>query len=390
MGFKKINLVSDTISKKDIDNLIDWVSQDEIPQLTKGPLTVEFQNKFSKFISDDSMGCFINSGSSAILLSLLVLKVYKDIKKVVVPSVSWATDLSSPMVLGIDPILCDCNLEDLSLDLDKLEEIFIEEKPEACIIVSVLGMVPDMERVVSLCEKYNVILLEDVCESLGSECQGKKLGSFGLMSFFSFYYGHHISTIEGGMITTRDENIHNLLLSMRNHGWDRDWSDKIKKEYRDKFGIDEFSSMYSFYYPGLNLRATDLQAHLGINQVDKIYPFSKARNKNFIKYNELIKENFLNPVQKDGDIVSNFAYPVVHSEREKIIHELKSKNVEVRPLIAGSMAKQPFAKDLNLKYATGNSDLIHKFGFYLPNHQDLTEENIEFISNIINSQKNTL
>ena len=387
---RNIKLVSDTISKSDIKTLIEWLSQEEIPQLTKGPLTVKFQNKFSSFLSSDLEGCFVNSGSSAILLSLLALKIEKDIKKVVVPSVSWATDLSSPMVLGIESILCDCNLEDLSLDLDKLERIFIEEKPEACILVSVLGLVPDMGRITNLCEKYDVILLEDVCESLGSKYRGNYLGTFGLMSFFSFYYGHHISTIEGGMITTKDKHIHDILVSIRNHGWDRDWSEELKKEYRKKYGIDNFSSMYSFYFPGLNLRSTDLQAFIGINQIEKINPFSEIRNRNFLKYSELITENYLDVKQREDDFVSNFAYPVVHSERDTIIEKIKNENIEVRPLIAGSMAKQPFASEINKKYGTGNSDVIHEKGFYLPNHQDLTLDQVEFISSLVNSEKNSL
>jgi len=387
---KNVKLVSDTISKNDIEKLVTWMSQDDIPQLTKGPLTIKFQNDFSNFLGEDLRSCFINSGSSAILLSLLALKIKNNIKKVVVPSVSWATDLSSPMVLGLETILCDCNLQDLSLDLDKLEKIFQEESPEVCILVSVLGLVPDMERIMSLCKKYNVILLEDVCESLGSKYKGDYLGTFGLMSFFSFYYGHHISTIEGGMITTEDKNMHDILVSIRNHGWDRDWSEDLKKEYREKYGIDSFSSMYAFYFPGLNLRSTDLQAFLGINQIEKIEPFSSVRNRNFLKYSELIKENYLNVNQRDGDFVSNFAYPVVHSERASIIAKIKEHNIEVRPLIAGSMAKQPFATGVNKKYGTGNSDIIHEKGFYLPNHQDLSLEQVEFISSLVNSEKNNL
>jgi len=387
---KSIKLVSDTISKNDIEKLVTWMSQDDIPQLTKGPLTIKFQNDFSNFLGEDLRSCFINSGSSAILLSLLALKIKNNIKKVVVPSVSWATDLSSPMVLGLETILCDCNLQDLSLDLDKLEKIFEEESPEVCILVSVLGLVPDMKRIMSLCKKYNVILLEDVCESLGSKYKDDYLGTFGLMSFFSFYYGHHISTIEGGMITTEDKNMHDILVSIRNHGWDRDWSEDLKKEYREKYGIDSFSSMYAFYFPGLNLRSTDLQAFLGINQIEKIEPFSSVRNRNFLKYSELIKENYLNVNQRDGDFVSNFAYPVVHSERDSIIAKIKEHNIEVRPLISGSMAKQPFAKGVNKKYGTGNSDIIHEKGFYLPNHQDLSLEQVEFISSLVNSEKNNL
>jgi CDP-6-deoxy-D-xylo-4-hexulose-3-dehydrase len=148
--------------------------------------------------------------------------------------------------------------------------------------------------------------------------------------------------------------------------------------------------MYSFYFPGLNLRSTDLQAFIGINQIEKINPFSEIRNRNFLKYSELISENYLDVKQREGDFVSNFAYPVVHSERDTIIEKIKEQNIEVRPLIAGSMAKQPFASEINKKYGTGNSDIIHEKGFYVPNHQDLTIEQVEFISSLVNSEKNNL
>ncbi len=162
-----IKLVSDTINKQDIASLIEWLSQDEIPQLTKGKLTIQLEEKWANKLGT-KYSVFVNSGSSAILLTLAALKWTSRLKnfKVVVPSLSWATDLSSPVLLGLEPILCDCNLEDLSCDLNKLEQIFEKEKPGALILVSVLGLVPNMDAVVELCKKHNVILLEDVCESI--------------------------------------------------------------------------------------------------------------------------------------------------------------------------------------------------------------------------------
>ena len=179
-----IKLVSDTINKNDINSLIEWLSQDEIPKLTKGELTVQLENKWAKKLGT-KYSVFVNSGSSSIFLTLAALKHSNKLKnnKIVIPSLSWATDLSSPIILGLDSILCDSNLDDLSCDLDHLEEIFKTESPSAFILVSVLGLVPDMEKIVSLCEKYDVILLEDVCESMGSKYKEKYLGTFGLASF---------------------------------------------------------------------------------------------------------------------------------------------------------------------------------------------------------------
>jgi CDP-6-deoxy-D-xylo-4-hexulose-3-dehydrase len=386
----KIKLVSDTISKKNIQELNEWLSSEITPQLTKGPLTIDFQNKWSDFFGDNIKSCFVNSGSSAILLSLLALKIKNQVKKVVVPSVSWATDLSSPMILGLDVVLCDCNMEDLSMDLDQLEEIFKNESPDACILVSVLGLVPDMKRVTDLCEKYNVILLEDVCESLGSKHQGKLLGTFGNASFFSLYYGHHLSTIEGGMISTTDPELWDLLVSIRNHGWDRDWIEDKRREFSEKYGNDSFTSMYTFYYPGLNVRSTDLQAFVGMHQLENANSFFERRNENFLHYTDLIKETSLKVRQREGDFVSNFSFPVLHSKRKEIVDKLIADDIEVRPLIAGSMGKQPFASVIDQKYELKNSEIIHNYGFYLPNHQDLSKEDIERISKIVNSEKNEL
>ena len=126
------------------------------------------------------------------------------------PAISWATDLAPVIQLGLDPILCDCNLEDLSVDLEHLEEIFKKDKPAALLFVSILGLVPDMNKVMKLCSKYDVLLLEDTCESMGCEYENKKLGTFGIASTFSTYFGHHISTIEGGFVSTDDKDLYEL------------------------------------------------------------------------------------------------------------------------------------------------------------------------------------
>ena len=164
-------------------------------------------------------------------------------------ALSWATDVSSPILLGYEKIMCDCNLEDLSCDLTHLEEIFKEHDPSVLLLVSPLGLVPKMDEVLSLCEKYNVFLLEDVCESMGSKYQGKYLGSMGFASFFSMYFGHHLSTIEGGFINTNDEDFYHLLLMMRSHGWDRDLPVGKQKELRTKHECSDFKALYNFCFP---------------------------------------------------------------------------------------------------------------------------------------------
>jgi CDP-6-deoxy-D-xylo-4-hexulose-3-dehydrase len=379
-----IKLVSDTIDKKDIDALVTWLSQDTIPRLTKGDLTKELERKWADKIGS-KYSVYVNSGSSSILLSLAAL-LYSDKlknKTIIVPSLSWATDVSSPILLGMNPIICDCNLHDLSCDLNYLEQLFKLYKPSCFILVSVLGLVPDMDKIMELCKKYNVILLEDVCESMGSKYKDKYLGTFGLASFFSMYFGHHLSTIEGGFINTDDEDFYHTLLMMRSHGWDRDLPEWKQKELRDKYKVNNFESLYNFYLPGFNLRATDLQAFIGLRAIDKLDSYSSIRNKNFFYYLDNI-QNELNLKIDNNNFISNFAFPVVSKNKESIVKELTRNNIEVRPLIAGDMSTKPMWYERYGKIKLPNASIINEYGFYLPNHQDLKESEIKLISEIIN------
>lgn len=377
-----IKLVNDTISNNDIDNLIEWLKT--YPKLTKGDLTVKFEKKWSNWLGTKH-SVFCNSGSSANLLMLWALiesnKISKN-AKVVVPSVSWATDLSPVIQLGMNPILCDINLENLSVDIQHLEKIFIQSQPEVLILVSVLGLIPKMSIIKELCDKYNVILLEDTCESMGSEWSGSKLGTFGLMSSFSTYFGHHISTIEGGLVSTDDDELYEVLKAIRSHGWNRDSSSEHKDKLNDRWKTSGFDALYTFYYSGFNLRSTDLQAFIGINQIDKLNEICKARNKNFKLYQQELQD-FEPYIVDSRGFISNFAYPVIHKNKDLIVKRLQQANIEVRPLICGSMGTQPFyVKNYGEKILV-NSNIVDKYGFYVPNHPGLTKNNILTITSII-------
>ena len=383
-----IKLVSDTIDKTDINHLIEWLSQDEIPRLTKGELTTELEEKWARKIGT-KYSVFVNSGSSSILLTLAALLHTDRLKnkKIVVPGLSWATDVSSPMLLGYETILCDCNLYDLSCDLDNLETLFREEEPSVFILVSPLGLVPQMDKIVELCYTYDVILLEDVCESMGSKYNNKYLGSFGLASFFSMYFGHHLSTIEGGLINTDDEEFYHLLLMMRSHGWDRDLPKTKQDKLREKYNSSEFDSLYNFYVPGLNLRSTDLQAFIGLRAIDKLDNYSVIRNTNFNHYLDLLSNTELKLQVRDSDFISSFAMPVINKERKSIVNSLTKEGVEVRPLIAGNMAAKPMWYLRYGKTQLKNCETVDQGGFYLPNHQGLDKDDIIKITSIINHTK---
>ena len=376
-----IKLVNDTIDNGDIDNLIEWLKT--YPRLTKGNLTLKLEEKWANWLGT-KYSVFCNSGSSANLLMLWALVEAERIKrdaKIVVPSVAWATDLSPVIQLGMNPILCDINLEDLSIDLDHLEEIFKTTNPDVLMLVSVLGLVPDMDRIIKLCNQYGVLLLEDTCESMGSQYKNKKLGTFGLMSSFSTYFGHHMSTIEGGFVCTDDEELYEVLKSIRSHGWDRDASPKYSKQLKEKWGTSDFDSLYTFYHSGFNLRSTDLQAFFGIGQIDKLDNICLKRNENFKIYQQELSH--LSPKIKERGFISNFAYPVISKDRDTIVSKLQKANIEVRPMICGSMGNQPFyIKEFGAKMLP-NASLIDKYRFYIPNHPGLTPQDILTITNLI-------
>tara|TARA_R110002051_G_scaffold311542_1_gene385613 strand:- start:191 stop:1348 length:1158 start_codon:yes stop_codon:yes gene_type:complete len=380
-----IKLVNNTISDSEISSLCDWLKTS--PRLTKGELTKKYEKLWS-----EKIGCkysvFVNSGSSALLVSIYSL-IEKGILKrgddVIVPALSWATDLAPVVQFGLNPILCDCNLKDLSVDIGHLKKLTETHNPKALILVSVLGLVPEMDDIVSFCENNGITLVEDVCESLGSKYKGKMLGNFGLMSCFSTYYGHHLSTIEGGMICTNDKEIFNLLKSLRSHGWDRDMDEDYSSNLKKEFSVtDGFESLYKFYYLGFNVRSTDLQAFLGINQLERLEEMVYLRNRNYNTYCELFKNSFWEPPKSTPEkYVSNFCFPVINKNRNQIVEKLRKNNIELRPLIAGSIGRQPFwIKEygvLKLK----NADLVNDYGFYLPNNHMLKTETIEEIKEIV-------
>ena len=380
-----ITLVKDTIDNKDVDRLVDWLKT--YPRLTKGPVTSEFESKFSNWLGTE-YSVFVNSGSSANLLMLSALKQggYLKNNKVVVPSTAWSTDLAPVIQLGLEPLLCDSNMENLSVDIDYLEKIFIEESPSALLLVSVLGLVPYMDVIIELCTKHDVILLEDTCEAMGCEYKGRKLGTFGLASTFSTFFGHHISTIEGGIISTDDKDFYELLVSIRSHGWDRDLSEETQVKLQKEWEVSEFNALYTFYYSGFNFRSTDLQAYIGLSQIDKLDTWGKKREHNYNLYQDLIKNDYWKPKSYHDSFTSNFAYPVLSPHRDNIVKKLQENKVEVRPMICGSMGTQRFYVKHYGRLELPNVSLIDRDGFYVPNHPKLTVDEITFISKIINRE----
>jgi CDP-6-deoxy-D-xylo-4-hexulose-3-dehydrase len=383
MKSKRISLVEDTISNEDIENLIGWLKTN--PKLTKGEKTVEFEKKWSEYLGVE-YSVFLNSGSSANLAMIYSLLLSGRLKNntIIIPSVSWVTTVTPAIQFGMNPIMCDCDKENLGIDISHFKILIEKHKPSCVIIVHVLGIPNHMNEIIDLCKENDIILLEDTCESIGSEYHDKKLGTFGLMSSFSFYYGHHMSTIEGGMVSTNDEEIYHILLSIRSHGWDRDLPDKKMNHLRSKYSVNSFRALYTFYYPGFNLRATDLQAFIGLEQLKKIDYIVKKRNTNYNLYNELISNEIWKAIPPKHSYVSNFAFPLITENINDLVNEFQNNDIECRPLICGSMNEQPFWYERYGKDYLPNANKVHNYGLYIPNNPKLTETDIKLVSDIVN------
>lgn len=381
----KIPLVRDTIDKEDIELLIKWLETN--PRLTKSNCTIEFEKKWSKWLGV-KYSVYLNSGSSANLAMVYSLILSKRLRnnKIIVPSVSWVTTVSPTIHLGLEPILCECDKDTLGIDVGHLEYLCKTESPSSLIIVHALAFPNKMDEIISICNKYNIKLLEDSCESVGSKYKGKKTGTFGTMSSFSYYFGHHMSTIEGGMVSTDDKELYNILLSIRSHGWSRDLEETEQNKLKEMYKITDFKSLYSFFVPGFNLRSTDLQAFLGIKQLDKIDKCNDIRNRNYKIYHKNIKNDYWKIKNYEENFISNFAYPVITPSISDVVNELNDNGVDSRPLICGNIGNQPFWVDIYGKKLFDFADCVDKFGFYLPNNHQITEEEVLFICNIINNK----
>ena len=245
----KYPLAKETINEEDIDALCNWLKS--YPRLTKGALTPQVEQKWAEFIGTRH-AVFNNSGSSANLLMIYTAIAAGRIKnkKIVVPSVGWVTTIAPAIQFGLEPIMVEADKETFGIDLDELEKVCEEHNPDAVIFVQVLGVPHHRERLLQLKEKYGFTLLEDACAALGASYgDGAMVGTVGDMSSFSFYFGHQLSTIEGGMVNTNDPELYNLLLMLRSHGWAKDLDQESYDALINEHGIDDFHKPFAFFVP---------------------------------------------------------------------------------------------------------------------------------------------
>ena len=373
MSAFRIPLVRDTIGADDLSALAEWIRQ--APRLTKGPLCDEFERRFAAW-QGCSAAAYVNSGSSANLLAIDALRISGVLgpgDRVIAPAVSWTTTVAPIHQLNLEPVLCDSDPASLGLDLDHLEHLCKTAGAKALVVCHVLGIPNDMDRVLALCADYGLALVEDCCEALGSTYAGIKVGGFGVISTFSFYFGHHMSTVEGGMVCPRGRDMTNVIKSLRSHGWNRDLDDEVKLELRRRHHVDAFSDQYTFYHPGYNFRGTDLGAFIGLRQLEKLDGFVSERVRTWRRYDELMAEAAWRPSPPAGSVVSGFAWPMLSHDRRALAGRLGEAGIETRPLVCGSIGRQPWYVERYGAVPLANADVVHEHGLYVPINPDLQE-----------------
>ncbi len=354
---------------------------DNAKHLSFGKECQRFEDNFAEWQKRDYC-VFVNSGSSAnlaLIQALLNLEKLAKGDKVGFSSLTWSTNVMPLIQLGLLPIPIDVELTSLNISSRNLLETLKKHKIKALFLTNLLGFCHDIDQISKICKKSKIILIEDNCESLGTIYKGRLLGNYGLASTFSFYVGHHLSTIEGGAVCTNDRKLSDMLRLVRAHGWDRNLSLESQVKIRNKHKVNStFYSRYTFYGLGYNFRPTEINGFLGNLQLKYLNQIIKKRNKNFLKIVNIIYKNpKYFPIYYDHiDFVSNFAVPII-CRSKKIRDELVEKcnrKVEIRPIVGGDMTKQPFFA----KYARGidintpKANLIHEQGLYFGNNPDLT------------------
>ena len=379
-------LAKETINSEDIESLIGWLRTN--PRLTKGDLTLQVESKWANYIGT-KYSVFCNSGSSANLLMAYAHKCANPRNmKVVVPSVGWVTTVAPFMQFGFDPIMVGADKKTFGIDLDDLEKVCIEHSPAAVIFVQVLGVPHYRDRLVALSKKYDFTILEDACAALGATySDGKKVGTVGKMSSFSFYFGHQLSTIEGGMVNTDDYETYQTLLMLRSHGWGKDLDQLKYDSLVQENSVDDFHKPFTFFLPGFNVRATDLQAFIGLRQIDKADWVSSRRNENHLRYAENLRGFVEFQDWSEGNPVSISFGALAESkeQRTRIVKALVSAGIETRIFSAGNLGRHPFWVSEYGEFTHEFSDRIHSCGFFVPNYPELSTEEVDFISKVIKS-----
>jgi len=384
--------MSNNFTLKDISAIQNFLKKKE-KIFTQSKNVLLFEKEWSKWLGV-KYSVFVNSGSSANLISMTALKMLKGKGEVIVPTLTWVSDISSVLQNNLKPVFVDINPKNLCMsETDIIKKV--NKKTIAVFLSHIQGFNGLSKNLLNFLNKKKILLIEDVCESHGATFNNKKLGTFGLMSNFSFYYAHHMSTIEGGMVCTNDKKIYEIARLLRSHGMARELNNK-REENKLIQKYSNLSPKFIFLYPSYNLRNNEISAVIGLSQLKSLDKNNNLRKRNFDFYLKNLNTNYYRTdFDKKGSC--NYAFPLILKEkniknRDKLESILKKNGIEFRRGNAGggNQLRQPylkkFIKKINLlKYK--EVDHIHFYGYYIGNYPSLKVNKIKKICSILNSIK---
>ena len=375
----RYELASTSWDDKEIAAIQDVIKKNNY---TMGSSVKQFELDFAKY-TGNKYCVMVNSGSSANLLAIAAMFYKKEnpLKRgdeVIVPAVSWPTTYYPLYQYGLKLKFVDIDIETLNFDLDELKKA-ITDKTRLIFAVNLLGNPNDYNIINEIIKDKNIYLIEDNCESLGAVYNGKQLGSIGLMGTYSTFFSHHMATMEGGLIGTDDEELYNILLSIRSHGWTR----QLPKDNKLCIKSDNpFEESFRFILPGYNVRPIEMMGAIGIEQLKKLPEFLKYRRKNAAYFKKIFGNDGRFIIQKEIGCSSWFGFSFIIKEksgikREQIIEKLTKADIDTRPIVAGNFARKEVVKwfDYEIFGNLKNADYVDKNGFFVGNHQfDITDK----------------
>jgi CDP-6-deoxy-D-xylo-4-hexulose-3-dehydrase len=385
MNFKW-QLINDSITDGDKKALTDFINEPN-QRFTQGKKVKEFEKAWSEW-EGVKYSTFVNSGASANYIMTSIMKEKKGVGEVIVSPLGWVSDVAPLVNLGFTPVFVDISLENMSITLDNIKEAVTDKTVGVC-LVHVLGFNAINDELIKFCKDNDLFLIEDCCESHGATYKNRKSGSQADVSNFSFYFGHHITTIEGGMVCTNNKEIHEYAKLFRSHGMTRETSSNLQEYYKVRY--PELNPLFTFAVPGYNMRNQEFNAVLGLEQLKRLDYNIQKRQENF-----RVWVSCLDPIRYHVDFKeegsSNFSLPIIvhDSDKElfnKICHLLDVDDIEYRIGTAGggNQARQPYLEKYEYRtHDLTNVNYIHDFGLYIGNHPELDTEEIIKLSDRLN------
>ena len=386
----KFPLMRNNILREDLDAVIEYLKQDD-PILTHGANVMAFEQEWSDWLGV-KYSVFVNSGASANLLTMAALKIHHpDGGDVIVPPLTWISDIASVLQNGFTPVFADIDPHSLAMDTKQILAK-ITDKTRAVFMTHVQGFDGLTDELLSELECRGIPLIEDVCESHGATHNGKKLGSFGWISNFSFYYAHHMSTIEGGMVCTNDAEIYQQVRMLRSHGMVREVNDQsVRKAYQQ--ANPDLNPDFIFAYPSYNTRNTEIGGIMGRSQLKRLDANVKRRSENLLRFLKHIDASkYRTDFKLEGS--SNYAFNLVMKKADegfvqRLMAAMREAGIEFRRGSAGggNQIRQPYLKGIvpdNHYKQFPQVEHIHFYGFYIGNFPDLRDEEVDEICAILN------